>query len=73
MESQTLDRTVEQRVAQIEAEIWVELNKINPEHRRSVEVAGLEAMRDCIVKRVRCLTTGQDCETQIGGLDIGWF
>jgi hypothetical protein len=73
MESQTLDRTAEQRVARLEAEIWTELKKIDPEQRRSVEAAGLEAMRDCIAKRVRCLTTGQDCEAQIGGLDIGWF
>jgi len=72
MEAQTLDR-LDQTVAQIESEIWQELQKIDPDQRRSIEIAGLEAMRDKISQRVRCLTTGQGCEAKIGGIDIGWF
>jgi hypothetical protein len=69
METQTLDRAV----ATIESEIWAELQKVEPGQRRSVEVAGLEAMRDRVMQRVRCLTTGEGCGATIAGLDIGWF
>jgi hypothetical protein len=72
METQTPDR-LDQAVAQIESEIWQELQKIDPDQRRSVEIAGLEAMRDKIRQRVRCLTTGEDCGATIAGVDLDWF
>jgi hypothetical protein len=69
METQILERAV----AKIESEIWAELQKIAPDQRRSIEVAGLEAMRNSIAQRVRCLTTGEDCGATIAGMEIGWF